>query len=288
MAVPQHRPYKNCIFCGSTAKRTKEHIFGKSVAKRYPVKYRWKSTGGNLFGPIVARGTGSILNVTAKAACGNCNKGFLRRELEAAKEPLMGLIEGTPHQNTPEDRGALARYWERVGLIVDVITSNYQITAAYESGKEFKVSKEHRQTPPLYSDRQHKEWRGGGKLLDMHIYVGFHDGILGINPSTSIAHPRVVEREEVREGGAVEKRLTFEKRFLMTIGKLSVCVWMGKNHLHLPIPLRALRSATPFLSQRPFATWPLQTRIGIGLVRSRWSRTRTSSAFGTRRLTSGG
>ncbi len=238
MAFDEHRPFKSCIFCGSTARRTKEHIFGKAVARRYPVKYRWKSAGNTHFGPVLAQGGGPIISVTAKAACRDCNTGFLKRELDEALEPLMSLIEGKSHQIAAQERAALFRYWERVGLIVDVLTSNYQITATYASGDEYKVSKEGRQAPPIYSDRQRKEWKApGGKLLDMHIYIGFHDGFLGLNPFTNPASERVMWAES--QGGiTVEKRLTLEKRFLMTIGKLSVCVWMGKNHFHVPILLR--------------------------------------------------
>lgn len=236
MPIDEHRPFKSCIFCGSTAKRTKEHIFGKAVARRFPVKHRWKASGKDLLGPLLAQGGGPIISATAKLACGVCNNGPLKKDMDKSLEPLMRLIEGTPHQITAQDRASLSRYWERVGLIVDAMTSNYQITATYAAGEEYALSKEYRQLPPLYSEAEREEWIKGGALLDMHIYIGFHDGVLGLNPGTDIAH--VSARVPIQGVITTEVQLPVEKRFLMTIGKLSVCIWMGKDHLHIPIPLR--------------------------------------------------
>jgi len=215
-------------FLGNTnaADLTGEHIFGKALARwfreRYGLDINW-TVGNDFLGPLVKKGSGPIMNIQPPLACGNCNSGPLANEMEKSLEPLKRLIEGQSPGISPKDRDALSRYWERVGLIVDVMTSNYQITEEYKAGREYQLSKEHRQAPPLYSDAQRKVWLQGGKVSDMKIYIGFHHGVLGLNPYIGFA-PRLAEP-------ATQGPTAIEKRFLLVIGKLAVCVWMGEPSL---------------------------------------------------------
>src|SRR5712692_3823058 len=223
MAIDEHRPFKSCVFCGNPKKAelTKEHIFGKKVARRFPVEQHWKTARDTIFGPVVTKGGGPIVSATTKLACGDCNSGPLSDIMDDSLEPLMKLIEGKQHQITPKDRVAASRYWERVGLIVDVMTSNCQLDSPNPD----------RLAPPRYSDAQRKAWRDGGTLFDMHVHIGFHEGVLGLNPYTNVVHGR--------EMGAA-RQLRTSQTFLMTIGKLSVHVWMQERPFPLPNSFRNL------------------------------------------------
>ncbi len=216
MAIDEHRPFKSCVFCGNPKKAdlTREHIFGKAVAKQYPVNHHWQTVKNTLFGPFVTKGGGPIINATAKLACGDCNSGPLSDIMDASLEPLMRLIDGTPHQLAPEDRAAVSRYSERVGLIADVMNSSYQLDAPNPD----------RLSPPLYSQAERERWTKGGPLpLDMHIYIGLHEGVLGLNPYTNSAYNRV-RLEETQGGTAVEKRLTIELRFAAMVRRIGFSV----------------------------------------------------------------
>jgi len=121
-----------------------------------------------------------------------------------------------------------------MGLITDVMTSNCQMTAKSRAGKDYRVSAPFRQAPPHYSDAQRKEWIfERGKLTDMHVYIGFHSGVLGLNPDVN-----TVDYAVLSLGIATEPRPP--KKVLTTIGNLAVCIWMGEDPPSVPSSFRDL------------------------------------------------
>ncbi len=223
----EHRKFESCIFCGSTNNLTKEHILGAGLARRFPVLHRWRA-GRSLLAPPKRQGTGPITSVAPPVACAECNNERLAPTMNASLESLTRLIRGEPHSITSLDRTMLSRYWQRVGLIIDVMTSNYQITEKYKTtnAAEYQRSEEYRQAPPRYSEALRRAWLAGGSVPDMRVCIGYHSGVLGLDPYTNIVHGQ-------DQWGPT-------KRFLITIGKLSACISMGTFDRPVPESLRDL------------------------------------------------
>jgi hypothetical protein len=215
-----HRRFLNCIFCGSTETRTKEHVLGKAFARRF----------NEAFGPLPnwvvqeeeshAKGSSPIVSISPPVACMTCNNEVLSGDMNSSLEPLWRLVNGESHAIAWTERRLLTRYWERVGLIVDVMTSDFQIDAEYRATEEYARSERHRQAAPLFSQEQRTRWTRGEALPSTRIYFGDHRGVLGIDPQTLIAPTYGFDRR----GRATTAT---GKRFLIAIGRLAVCVRLG-------------------------------------------------------------
>jgi hypothetical protein len=135
-----HRGFQGCIFCGSADTLTKEHLLGKAFARRF----------NDAFGPLPnwfvqedevgTKGSSPIVSLSPPVACGACNNRGLSSDMNHSLEPMWRLVNGEAKTIRQADRRALTRYWERVGLIVDVMTSDFQINAAYRKTSEYARS----------------------------------------------------------------------------------------------------------------------------------------------------
>jgi hypothetical protein len=220
MMIDEHRTFRACIFCGRPGKPSKEHMFGKTLARRFRERFSAAQPWLVRMGAASVQGNGPILSVAPQVACEPCNNGELSRDMASGLAPLWAAIEGQSFVISPADRQALSRYWERVGLIADVMTSDHDISDEFRSSKYYARSQVHRQSMPLFSEDQRGHWLRGDVLRDMRVYLGYHRGVLGLNPTTYIAPSTEVDRQ-----GAAPK--VSGKRFLIVVGHLAVCVRMG-------------------------------------------------------------
>jgi hypothetical protein len=184
----EHRKYEHCIFCTGTD-LTAEHIFGKALARRIGLKENWTATQLQRDGSVIsAKGGSPILSITAELLCKDCNNKDLSDEMRAAVDVVHRMAEGETFELTEAQVSAVRRYAERVALIVDVITSDHHMTDSQRSGKDFKRSAAYRTRPPVYSDEERIRWRAGEVLDGLEVFVGYHDGVLGVNPYVNVAH----------------------------------------------------------------------------------------------------
>jgi hypothetical protein len=217
-----HRGFQSCIFCGSTETRTKEHVLGKAFARRLNEAFgplpNWVAQEEELH----VQGTSPIVSISPPVACESCNTGALSRDMNRSLEPMWRLVNGEPHAVGQADRRSLLRYWERIGLIVDVMTSDFQIDAAFRATPEYARSEKHRQAPPLFSQEERTRWNEGGALPRARIYFGDHRGVLGIDPQTLIAPTYATDSQ-------TPNSTSTGKRFLIVVGRLAVCVRLGDD-----------------------------------------------------------
>lgn len=220
----EHRRYNSCVFCGGT-QLTKEHVFGKALARIHPVNRNWQvfyldSTSGRV---QKKKGSSPILSVTMKALCSRCNTGRLSREVDNALPHLEKLIGGEATILDVDSTQAVRRYWEKVGLLADISSSNYQISESDKEKPGFKQNFAHRLFDPLIGDSERKGWASGMDTPRIRIFVGRHFGVLGINPEVNTAYypppPYLVSM----------KRVSF------VIGKLAVLVEVG-DRVSVAIP----------------------------------------------------
>jgi hypothetical protein len=197
-------------------------MFGKTLAKRFRERFRTAQSWVVRTDTGAVNGNGPILSVAPQVACEPCNNGELSRDMAASLRPLWAAIQGETFVIPHADQKALSRYWERVGLIADVMTSNHHISDEYRSSKYYARSQAHRQSQPLFSDDQRRVWLRGNMLPNMHVYLGYHGGVLGLNPTTFIAPLMELDRQTT-------SLTVCGKRFLMVVGHLAVCVRMGTD-----------------------------------------------------------
>lgn len=81
------RVFLNCMFCGSNSATTKEHIFGRSMSKKFraqPIITVSKSAHSPVLSKKKAAGSKAThrnagmrpLDITSKSMCGQCNEAF--------------------------------------------------------------------------------------------------------------------------------------------------------------------------------------------------------------------
>jgi hypothetical protein len=223
----EHRKFRTCIFCGSAGKRTREHIFGKSLASRFKVRHTW-STDGAMGKPI--KGGAPITSITAPVLCGTCNNKTLGNSMKASQEPIWDLSQGRRRTFAIEELQSILRYWQRIGFIVDVMTSDHQLSDTYKTTAEYERSEPHRRSPPLYSEAEREQWLHHGHAPSFRLYLGHHLGVLGVNPATLIAPVHRLER-----GVTPISLRVVGKRFVIALGQLVACLEMGMPSVR-PIP----------------------------------------------------
>jgi len=220
----EHRKYETCAFCDSRD-LSPEHLFGRAIAKAFPVKHHWQAPRFDRRGiPVgVKKGSSPMLHVAPRILCYDHNHS-LHKHMEDAKNALIPMIER--HRKTFEARElqAVRRYWERVALLIDIITSNRDVSREYMATEEYRNSEAFRQRPPVYSDQTRRPWINGDRLAGLHVFVGTHEGVLGLNPGPNIAPLLSGVIPQQRHG----------KRVTMCIGSLTALVLVGLDDIPVP------------------------------------------------------
>jgi hypothetical protein len=242
-----HRKFKTCILCGRYD-LTKEHIFGHSFAAYLNVAHHWTAPAtpiGFPRGPVL-KGSSPITNIAPKLLCKQCNNERLSPLMNDSLPYLKDMSSGQSSEIPPEASGVLKRYFERIALIVDVCTSNEQITAARKKSREHKLVESQRKEPPCIKFADREAWLAGAELPEIKIFIGHHTGVVGLNPRMAIAYIGVMYPGE----GAVP-HLT--KRLSMVIKELAVCIDIGVREFRCPFP--------SFVSIDAITSWPTTPKV---------------------------
>lgn len=241
----ERRRFTTCVFCGSdpgTAGLTAEHVFGKWLASRFQERFgqlpNWLVAGERFDG----KGGGPILSIAPRLACHACNHGPLSREAAAAIEPVWRAIVGESHDMTVAEQVTVQRYLERVGIIVDVMTSDHQLCEEQRKKKDYLRSANHLVSATILIAEQRAAWTAGASLNQIQVAIGHHAGVLGVNPQTLNA--------PLLEFEPAQRSLNMaSQRFLTVIGHLAVCVQIGSDPRPLPHCMR-------LLSEQADLCWP--------------------------------
>lgn len=245
----EHRRYLRCIFCERTD-LTSEHIFGKALARRIPLKSNWSAhhTGpsGYAHPPVYGKGGSPILSITASLLCNICNTTTLSKEVNASIETLFRMTKGHRLQLDANTVRSLRRYFERIGLIVDVITSNHDIDDAAKEKSEYRRSAYFRQLPAIITDPERFAWIRKGHLAGVTVYIGHHRGVMGLNPYVNIAHGKVVNQ--------ATGQLLAWKWIVLVIGELAAFIRIG--HVDHEPPASWLKLPSNNMVAEKFSAWP--------------------------------
>ena len=218
-----YRKFVTCIFCGKRGPLTREHLFGDSFAQFLRVEQNWVApqiVPKRAQAVQIKRGSSPITHVAPPLLCGACNSGQLGLVMSQSLPLLKKLCTGEPTDLTGDDRIALRRYCERFGSIVDVCTSSEQVEEMTpQQAQSFQAQLQH-QKPAIVSFAARSAWLQGAALESVKVYVGHHQGILGLNPDFNVTHQP--------EFDGSWKRITF------IVWKLAVCIDIGQPDLVIP------------------------------------------------------
>ena len=215
--IENHRRFVACVMCGSTNPLTAEHLFGKALARRIGERRPWSA---NVNGTLeTVQGGNPLLFTTYKCLCSECNTNRFSTMMSDATPLLFGLARGHTSELSATDQSVLLRYFERLALLIDVVTSNQDITDEVRATPEFQRNAAFRRQAPAYSAKERRAW-----LLQRSnspkpsVFIGRHMGILGLELKCSVDHASFGTFASLKRAG----------RFHLVLGQLAI-------DLHWPI-----------------------------------------------------
>lgn len=177
------RKFISCMFCESTEATTKEHIFGKALARRIGQVPGWVRRS-NFAPPRDALGKkelrkhykdhgGSFLSLTSTSMCEKCNND-LGKELSKLTALLVKLISGETRRIPAPSRRTALRYFQRIGLISDLESSSFDPKTMTESQSDLEFAKHFpsRQQPAILSPADRENFRNGECPRNVRVYLG--------------------------------------------------------------------------------------------------------------------
>lgn len=122
---------KNCVFCGSAAKLSKEHVFGAWLNRIWVSRGPAQCRVGPLNRSPNVRDIGQPFSMTVRDVCEACNNGWLSRLEEAAKRSLSPLIHGKPNDISAVDQSTVATWAYKTALVNMLVSSEEQRENGY-------------------------------------------------------------------------------------------------------------------------------------------------------------
>lgn len=189
MAKDENRKFNNCIFCGLllTEKTiSKEHIFGKSIAKNLlEVSEDWKVhdsvTKTNL------KGGGEFRFLTSKSVCRDCNSGWMKTDMDHAIPVMESIFASGFSSINHRQKIILWKYLARIAFICDVESSSLDLI---EKNKEPSTQAENfgmsNLFQPVFSINDRQDFKLGKHHPLLKINIGTHNGRLGVNPEFNL------------------------------------------------------------------------------------------------------
>ena len=227
MAPANSRKFKQCSTCESeltASTATREHIFGKSVAKRYRNKQRGKV-------PKVESPTSDKedwkgiadhpLDYTSHSLCKCCNHAF-GEEFSIVKEKLFQFLERKTVVIEGEHFHGSLRYFHRIAMLHDAETCRFDPSLMEQNEADIQFNFAHHTHPPIYSIAERMAFRAGGILPRTEIFVARHDGVLG----------KTFEMASSRYGQLINNTVIPSRKFLFVIDRLAICILLG-NAAHV-------------------------------------------------------
>lgn len=250
-----NRRFKACIFCGGKIDNT-EHLFGKKIAKRLGITEHWQAltaptepTAGR-----IERGPSPGSYMTVKALCSECNRGRFGPVMQRVTPVVLSMAGGTRRSISVADALGLRHYIERIALIVDVCTSNFDIDDERRSTAEYAKSAAFRIRDPVRSTEDRSAWLDR-KDVRLRSAVGFMKDVFGKQGDMNVAHAVVLPTElEIPANFHVQtsKRITVAFRHLALYAEL-----VGS-----PDPNNILPASMVELDGTSF-TWPPKDQLSV-------------------------
>lgn len=207
---PRLRRYQTCAHCQlafdspeSPASQvpdrcaSKEHIFGSGIKRRFIRQFgrppyarshtrSFKSTNDDRDSVDMGQ---TVLDFAPYVLCRECNHGVLGREMGQTIPVIWPIIQGLTRIEVTEGGAELIRrYFERLAIIMDLCTSNHEVTPAYRESDEFIQVARFRRYSPYLSKRDRECWAAGRPLSSVKIRIARSSGWRGSNPPLAPLH----------------------------------------------------------------------------------------------------
>ena len=160
-----------------------------------------------------------IASISPRILCKSCNHRF-DPDMAAAYPILLSLIGGTARSISRSQRKILVRYFQRLGIMADIATSDEQIEPAYRETAHFRANARWRVCGPTYSLEERELFaraKKGGAAPK--VWIGHHLGILGVDMEVHSNGTAKIEAGAFR---------SHSKRFHVVVGELAVAIYMGE------------------------------------------------------------
>lgn len=228
MPFDPNRKFVNCVLCDGLP-MSREHLFGESLARLLRVPINAVGTGRGPDGLPKRVNTGApMLSAVSVCLCQDCNTSRFSAMMSRAQPVLVQLAEGQKRLITPAEVDDLLMYFERLGFLVDVLSSNYRLTDEYRATPHFAPHARWHEFPPVYSLLQRKAWLAGEPGAERpRVYVGRHAGVLGLNPETNVNRQPMFR--PAAEDGTAAGWVGGGRQFHIVIGQLAVHIRMGEE-----------------------------------------------------------
>ena len=190
------RKFLKCMFCGSDGPITKEHIFGAAVSNHFRELPHAKVQRNAAVDPATKYDpqyrsswhdfAASPLSFTSHSMCSSCNN-FLGEELSDLSLCIAEFFKGRLLHTTgqfehtiPQRYVALAlRYFQRIGILIDLETAKFDPDIMKEAKADQQKNFLTRRFPPVISSSERAEFREGGTLSRVGVYLGVFRGRSG-------------------------------------------------------------------------------------------------------------
>lgn len=235
----QSRKFLRCMFCCSEEPVTAEHIFGASLSRRfadqYPARIARSALSPQRIEPAPAaqkehfRGAGAYpLAFTSHSMCRTCNN-ELGEEISILTALLERFFKGKTN-TIPADRAKLAlRYFQRIGILVDLETSSFDPEIMTEDEKDIRANRHFGQTPPFLSKFDREMHRKGDILPAVKVFLGKHRG----------SHGRCYAMNVARFG---DRGGPLQRKFIFSISHVTCLIIVGDANVNRNAKLQRFES----------------------------------------------
>lgn len=122
---------ESCVFCGSTAPLTREHVFGQWVSKLGLDRSVVRHKAGPLNRLGRDMGTRPPYQQTVRNFCAACNNGWMSKLEVIARRVLTPLILGQAGTILVEDQAAIAAWAQKTALTAMLVSSEEERAGGY-------------------------------------------------------------------------------------------------------------------------------------------------------------
>ena len=222
MPFDPQREFPRCVLCDGVPV-TREHLFGAKLADALDIPLSATGIGRAADGRDVAFNTGApFLSSVSKCLCATCNNDAFHAMMGRVQPVIFKLAKGQKKWIEPGEIDDLLVYFERLGFLVDVLSSNYELTDEYRNSPHFEPHAHWHQHPPVFTLAERSAWvRKESGSVRPRVFAGRHLGVLGINPETNMS--RLPSLDSLATGGDFSQ----VRQFHMCIGQLAIHIRMG-------------------------------------------------------------
>ena len=230
----QSRKFLTCMFCGTQVGLTREHIFGDSISRRFPAP-RLASVPRRSNAPPIAVLANDMerryyyynsgmapLAFTSHSMCGECNH-RLGQEFTDLIPALAKLFSGRTNKIPDSLLRTAIRYFQRIGILVDLESSIFDPILMTESEKDIATNSKLVRGPSFLTQAERVYFLNGAILPNISVFLGKHYGEYGRQMAMT-----VVRCEDGHLLGP-ERNGSFQKKFIFAIEKVTALIVVGRT-----------------------------------------------------------